>query len=92
MGCHMCGGIIEDKEITHHTMFRGKLIVVENVPALECSQCAETYFHSTVSKRLEKIVWQQDEPFRLMEVPVFDYAEPKVASERETRQTTAAGD
>ena len=95
MSCHMCGvdeDAIVPQEITYHTMFRGKLIVVENVPVRECAQCGETYFHSTVSKRLEKIVWQQDEPFRLMEVPVFDYAEPKVASERETRQTIAAGD
>ena len=95
MSCHMCG-VDEDailpKEITYHTMFRDKLIVVENVPVRECAQCGETYFHSTVSKRLEKIVWQQDEPFQLMEVPVFDYAETKVAYEEEIERTKVAGD
>ena len=92
MGCHMCGGILEEKEITHHTMFRGKLIVVENVPALECSQCAETYFHAAVSKRLEKIVWRQDEPFRLMEVPVFDYAGNQGARDEKIERVKVAGD
>ena len=92
MDCHMCGGTMVKKEITHHTMYRGKLIVVENVPVRECTQCAETYFSAAVFGRLEEIVWQQDEPFRLMEVPVFQYAETKAAAEREGEQTIAAGD
>lgn len=95
MSCYMCGvdeGAIEATEITHHTMYRGKLIVVENVPVRECTQCGETYFSAAVSGRLEEIVWQQDEPFRLMEVPVFQYAETKVASEPEKEQAVAAGD
>lgn len=79
MDCHMCGGEIVEKDITYHTMFRNRLIVVENVPALECTQCAERYFPAATSKRLEKIVWEQGEPFRLMEVPVFDYAGSRVA-------------
>ena len=92
MSCHMCGvdeDAIVPKEITHHTMFRGKLIVVENVPVRECVQCGETYFHAKTSERLEKIVWQQDEPFRLMEVPVFDYAEPHPPDKKDAvRQIT----
>lgn len=95
MSCHMCGvdeEAIVPKEITYHTMFRGKLIVVENVPVRECAQCGETYFHAKTSGRLEKIVWQQDEPFRLMEVPVFQYAETKAASEHEKGRTIAASD
>ena len=95
MSCHMCGideDAIEAQEITYHTMYRGKLIVVENVPARVCRQCGETYFHSTTSKRLEEIVWHEDEPFRLMEVPVFQYAETKAASEPEKEQAVAAGD
>ena len=94
MSCHMCGvdeDAIEAQEITYHTMFRGKLNVVENVPARVCRQCGETYFPAATSERQEKIVGQQDEPFRLMEVPVFDFAEPEVATEREKERTGVAG-
>ena len=95
MSCHMCGvdeEAIEAQEITYHTMFRGKLIVVENVPARVCRQCGETYFPAATSQRLEKIVWQQDEPFQLMEVPVFDYAESKVAGTQENGRIRISGD
>ena len=95
MSCYRCGvdeEAIEPQKITHHTMYRGKLIVVENVPARVCAQCGETYFHSSTSERLQEIVWKQAEPFELMEVPVFQYAETKAASEHETERTIAAGD
>ena len=95
MSCHMCGvdeDAIEAQDVTYHTMFRGKLIVVENVPARVCQQCGETYFPAATSKRLEKIVWQQDEPFRLIEVPVFDYAENQVAQNEEIERAKVAGD
>ena len=92
MDCHMCGGEVIEKDITYHTMFRNELIVVENVPALECTQCAERYFPAVTNRRLEKIVWQQDEPFRLMEVPVFDYAENQAAHDEEIERAKVAGD
>ena len=95
MSCHMCGvdeDAIEAKEITYHTMFRGKLIVVEKVPARVCGQCGETYFPAATSERLEKIVWQQDEPFRLMEVPVFDYTKSQETYDEEFERAKVAGD
>ncbi len=92
MTCHMCGGRIVEKEITYHTMFRDKLIVVENVPALECIQCAERYFSSESSKRLEEIVWEQDEPFQLVKVPVFDFAKSKVDTGQGNGRVEARGD
>lgn len=94
MSCYRCGvdeDVIEPKKITHHTMFQGKLIVVENVPAKVCRQCGETYFPAKTSERLQKIVWQQDEPFRLMEVPVFNYAERQETHDEKVERTGVVG-
>ena len=41
---------------THVVDFKDHLIIVRNVPCLECDQCGETYFTDAVARRLEEIV------------------------------------
>lgn len=56
---------------THVVNYRGCLIVIKNVPCLECAQCGETYFSDEVASRLEKIV-SKAKNF-LQEISVIDY-------------------
>jgi len=36
-GCHLCGGHMKEKRIKQDFWIKGKLIVIENVPAGVCS-------------------------------------------------------
>ena len=60
---------------THVVNYKDCIIVIKNVPCLECEQCGEKYYTDEVADRLERIV---DMAKKLMqEVTVIDY--PKVA-------------
>ena len=60
---------------THVVNYNNCIIVVKNVPCLECEQCGEKYYTDEVAERLEMIV---DTAKKMMqEIAVIDY--PQVA-------------
>ena len=60
---------------THDVNKKTGIIVIKNVPCLECDQCGEKYYTDEVAERLELIV---DMAKKLMqEIAVIDY--PQVA-------------
>ena len=38
--CPLCGGELEQKTVTHPQEYQGRIIILENVPADVCRQCA----------------------------------------------------
>lgn len=62
---------------THMVTFDNCVIVVKNVPCLECIQCGETFFTDDVMEQLDKIVIQARQA--LSEVVIADYSKMKVA-------------
>lgn len=77
MVCDVCGGPMIDQNVTYTIEFEGQLVVVENVPAKACTQCGERLFAPAALERLLKTVWQQNSPKRVMQTPVFDFAESR---------------
>ena len=70
----MCKHCFEEKLKSHTTFtvdLNGSLIVVKNVPCLECEVCGEVIFEDEVSQKLEKIVNEAKK--MLQEVSVIDY-------------------
>ena len=60
---------------THVVNYNNCIIVIKNVPCLECEQCGEQYYIDKVAERLEMIV---DTAKKMMqEIAVIDY--PQVA-------------
>ncbi|GGB46899.1 YgiT-type zinc finger domain-containing protein [Lentibacillus populi] len=53
--CRICQGSIEKKQITVEREWKGRKIIIEDVPALVCEQCGESYFDSETTLRMEKI-------------------------------------
>ena len=53
------------------------IVIVKNVPCLECSQCGETVFTDEVAKRLDDIV-KAVSSF-MTEIAVVEYTTDKVA-------------
>jgi len=53
--CRICQGNVENKQITVEREWKGRKIIIEDVPALVCEQCGESYFDSETTLQLEKI-------------------------------------
>ena len=75
MTCSFCSGELEDQLVQYEYRWEGKLFVFEDVPARICRQCGEKYFEAKVVKAMEKAVLDRLEPKRVLQVPVFSYAE-----------------
>lgn len=55
--CMFCAsGKLVNSTTTHVVNYKGCVIVVKNVPCLECDHCGETYYSDEVAEKLEKIV------------------------------------
>ena len=74
MKCHMCGGRLVETETEHNILYNEALIVLENVPSLACTQCAEKYYSADVAQRIQETAWELHKPARVLRTPVFDFA------------------
>ena len=72
----MCNACFKDDKIKTHTTFtveyKDCIIVVKNVPCLECQICGEITFSDEVSERLEELVNAAKSV--LQEISVIDYS------------------
>jgi len=69
-----------EQKVTDTLEVGGKLIIVENVPGRVCLEAGGWFFSLETVERLQQIIWEQKEPKRVIEVPVFEFASQ--ASER----------
>lgn len=73
--CALCGGELEERTITHPQEYKGKIIILENVPAEVCHQCGEVLLPPDVLERMQQAVWSETAPKRMTSIPVYDLAE-----------------
>ncbi len=67
-----------EEEVTHILEVGGRFVIVEHVPARVSLRTGERFFAPQTVERLQKIVWENQAPTRVVEAPVFDF--PAVAS------------
>ena len=71
--CFFCKSKEEKNSLTTHTVDNGSsVIVIRNVPCVECSQCGEIYYKDEVVEQLEDIV-NKTKNFILQEIAVIDF-------------------
>jgi YgiT-type zinc finger domain-containing protein len=63
-----------EQKVTYTLELNGRFIIVENVPARICLETGEQLFSPETVERLQQTVWEQKEPNRMIEVPVFEFA------------------
>ena len=73
--CPLCGGQLEERAVTHPQEYKGRIVILENVPVEVCVQCGEVLLRPDVLERMEKVVWSEVTPRRTRQVPVYDLAE-----------------
>ena len=64
--------LVETK-VTYTLEMNGQLIVIENVPARVNVETGEQFFSPETVERLQRMVWRQSKPKRVIQVPVYDY-------------------
>ena len=63
-----------ERKVTYTLEVRGRLIVVENVAARVNLGTGEQLFAPDTVERLQKMIWEQRQPTRMIQVPVFEFA------------------
>ncbi len=74
--CHMCGGRMQEQRVKQDFWIKGKLVVVEGVPAGVCPQCGEKVVKADVGRSIAVLVSSSKRlrKARTMSVPVIRYA------------------
>ena len=67
---------LEEKKVTYHIEFEGRLFLIENVPDRVNVETGEKYFSPETVERLQQVVWERCRPVRTIETPVYEYASP----------------
>ena len=68
-----------ERKVTYTLEVNGQLIVIENVPARVNVETSEQLFSPDTVERLQKMVWEQKQPKRVIQVPVYEFAQTQVA-------------
>ena len=67
-----CAGEYERREITHTVRHRGRIVVIDHVPAEVCSLCGDVLFTPATVRRVEALLREQSAPAGT--VPLYEYA------------------
>ena len=65
---------LEERRVTYTLEMNGKFYIVENVPARVCVETGEQFFAPEVVEQLQKTVWEEQQPQRVLETPVYEFA------------------
>jgi YgiT-type zinc finger domain-containing protein len=63
-----------ERRVTYTLERDGKFFIVENVPARVCVETGEEFFSPETVQQLQQIMWEQKEPKRVIETPVYEFA------------------
>jgi len=74
--CHICGGKMREKRVKQEFWIKGKLIVIEDVPAGVCSQCGEKVVKAEVGRQIAALIEDSKRlrKARTISVPVINFA------------------
>jgi len=74
--CHTCGEQMEERRIKQDLWIKGKLIVIEDVPAGVCPQCGEKVVKADVGRWIAALIEDSKRlrRARTISVPVIRFA------------------
>jgi len=71
--CPVCGGTLEDKAIQIDLRHKGKLVIIDGVPAQVCRQCGERLVSGRTSRDIDAVLESSVPPVRTVRVPVLPF-------------------
>jgi YgiT-type zinc finger domain-containing protein len=74
MNCSIkgCTGEYERTQVTHTVRHRGRIIVIDHVPAEVCRVCGDTLLEPETLQRIERLLADLPEPTET--APLYEYA------------------
>jgi hypothetical protein len=73
----MAAGIREEKlieqKVTYTLLREGQFYIIENVPARVNVETGEQFFSPQTVERLQRIIWGEQQPIRVIQTPVFEF-------------------
>lgn len=70
--CLYCRGHLEEQLVTRLQEYEGHWFMIENLPAMVCRQCGETYFSPQAHDRVVDLITGDTKPVRVASVSAFD--------------------
>jgi YgiT-type zinc finger domain-containing protein len=70
--CRYCKGLLEERLISRVQEYKGRWFLIENLPALVCRQCGETYFTPQAHSLVLRLVRAGADPVRVETLDVLD--------------------
>lgn len=72
--CYFCGGSVSVQYVSAMRHWKGRYILIENVPAYVCDQCGERYYDAAVAEQMDRIMRASETTAARREicVPVFE--------------------
>ena len=79
--CEICGTTLGEEKIQQDFWIKGKLIVIEKVPAGVCPQCGEKVVNAEVGEQIAKILKDNNRINKAptISVPLIEYETETVA-------------
>lgn len=72
MNCFTCNSEMKQSTTTHFVDLKKCMVIIKNVPCLECSQCGEKYYTDEVAERLDEII--ETVSSMMTEIAVVEYS------------------
>ena len=74
MSCsiHGCPGDYESRTVTHTVRHKGRIVVIDHVPAEVCSICGDVLLTPETVRHIETLLRDSTAPVRT--VPLYEYA------------------
>lgn len=69
--CLYCNGTLEERKVSRVQLYNEHWYLIENVPALVCRQCGETFYSPAAHDLVLKLV-QSADPVRVEQLDVLD--------------------
>lgn len=70
--CRYCQGELESKLVTRVQRYEDHWFVIENLPALVCRQCGESYYTPSAHDLVIELITSESPPTRMEAVAVYD--------------------
>ena len=62
------------QQVTYTLLKDGKFYIIENVPARVDVETGEQFFSPQTVERLQHIIWENRQPVRVVQTPVFEFS------------------
>jgi len=73
--CSFCGGEVTEQLVTVVRLDKGRVVMIESVPAGVCRQCGERYYTGAVVEAMERLMdVSSAKAVRRGSVPVMEFA------------------